>query len=365
MKRIQELNKAKQQKLRYWQGIVGSVINAAANIGTSYMNNKMAEEREHKAREENYQYNEMSADAADARQRAQWADMYSIGAQARQLKDNGLSLSTMYGGGTGQGGATAPQGSGAAGVQPNIFGIPPIDFAQIGLIAAQTKKVEAETKTISGENARGAAEIGNLLAEKGYKKAAANLAQADAEIKDLEAFVKTQTMNSDVQAAFSTARKLNEEANKAYYEATNEGLNVVYNAETMPQRIQQAGANLANTCAEIILKSSEASLNEERKNALSQQILQGWTKLAIDYHQLKINEKSQRAQQRWYEEQINVLNRELGIKEQKMWLDFGIDCAESVIKMADLITDMIPATAAVKAISHIGQRASSKPAQKQ
>lgn len=338
-------------------GIISSAINAAANIGTSYMNNKMAEEREHKAREENYQFNEMAADAADARQRSQWEDMYSIGAQARQYKENGLSLSAMYGGGTGQSGASAPQGQGAGGVQPNVFGIPPIDFAQIGLIAAQTKKTEAETNTINGENARGAAEIGNLLAEKGYKNAAANLAQADAAIKEIEAFVKTQTMDADVQIAFASARKMNEETNKAYYEATREGLNVIYDAETMPIRIEQAGADLANTYAEMVLKASEVSLNEQKKTTLSQQIKQGWAKIAIDYHQLKINEKSQRAQQRWYEEQIDVLNREIGIKEQKMWLDFGIDCAETVIKLADLITDMVPVTAAAKAVSHLGEKA--------
>lgn len=56
------------------------------NIIGSVIGNAMAAKREAQARKENYEYGELAAQNADARQRAQFKDLYSAGAQLNQLK---------------------------------------------------------------------------------------------------------------------------------------------------------------------------------------------------------------------------------------------------------------------------------------
>lgn len=341
-------------------GAIGSAIQAGANYGIAQENNRAAAEREAAARSENYMYNEKAANAADRRQREQFNDMYSIGAQIKQMKDNGLSLSATYGGGMGQGGATAPQGAGAAGVAPNMYGIPPIDLAQAiqamsnaHLSEAQAEKTKAETQTINGENARGIAEIQELLSQAGYNEAAKSLAEANTAYQELKTFVGWQTADSDIQTAARAAQKMLHEANKAYEEAQQAGLKTNYDRETYATRVEQAGADLALTYAECALKNSQKEYTDEQKTALQQQVIQRWVEIGIKYNEMLISGAGQRAQQRFLEDKIKTMNKELEIKETEMWLDFGIDCAESVIKLADLITDMTPATAAIKTARHV------------
>lgn len=331
-------------------GIAGSVIQGITNARITEENNTAAAEREAAARAENYSYNEMAANNADKRQRAQFNDMYSYSAQVREMKKAGLSPSITFGGGGGQGGASAPQGGGAAGVSPNVFGIPPVDFAQItqalanaNLAEANAEKTKAQTNTILGENARGIAEIQEIMSRAGYNKAAEALAEANTAYQELKTFVGWQTADSDIQTAARAAQKLLHESNKAYEEATQAGLKTSFDKETYGKRIEQVGADLALTYAECALKGSQKEYTDEQKNALKQQVLQGWVEVGIKYNEMIIHGKSQRAAQRYLEDTIKTKNKELGIKETEMWLDFGIDCANSVIKLADLITDLIPA----------------------
>ena len=341
-------------------GVAGGAIQALENQRTAEANNAAAAEREAAARSENYAYNEMAASNADKRQRAQFNDMYSYSAQVREMKKAGLSPSMTFGGGGGQSGASAPQGGGAAGVSPNVFGLPPVDFAQVtqalanaNLANANAEKAEAEKDTIKGENARGIAEIQEILSKAGYNKAAESLAKANTAYQELKTFVGWQTADSEIQTAARAAQKLLHEADKAYEEATQAGLKTSFDKETYGKRVEQVGADLALTYAECALKNSQKQYTDEQKNALRQQVLQGWVEIGIKYKEMLIHGSSQRAAQRYLEDSIKAKNRELGIKETEMWLDFGIDCANSVIKLADLITDLIPQTAMTKGISNI------------
>lgn len=336
-------------------GMVGSAVQGYTNYKIAQENNAAAAEREAAARAENYAYNEMAAENADKRQRAQFEDMYSYSAQVKEMKKAGLSPSVTFGGGGGQGGASAPQGGGAAGVSPNVFGLPPVDFAQItqalanaNLAEANADKAKAETNTINGENARGIAEIQKIVSEAGYNKAAEALAEANTAYQELKTFVGWQTADSEIQTAARAAQKLLHETNKAYEEAVQAGLKTNFDKDTYKQRVEQAGADLALTYAECALKSSQKEYTEEQKNALKQQVLQGWVEMGIKYKEMLIHGSSQRAAQRYLEDTIKAKNKELDIKETEMWLDFGIDCANSVIKLADVITSLIPATAAIK-----------------
>lgn len=151
-------------------GFVGSAISGAINYGIAKKENEWSKERERIARAENYEYGEMAANAADLRTRRLYTDLYSPAAQLEQLKSAGLSPSLFYGDGGGISGQTGAQGTGAAGILGQTFGITPIDLSQIGkiqaetaLIKAQTRKTNEETATEAGKNERGQAEIANIV----------------------------------------------------------------------------------------------------------------------------------------------------------------------------------------------------------
>lgn len=127
----------------------GAIFGAAANGLQSIANNSMAEEREETARRENYKYGEMAAQNADIRTRELYEDLQSPAAMMKQLKEAGLSPSLMYGGEMGGSVSQGAQGSGPAGIAPNVFGIDAMQAAQIGLMQAQTRKTEAETANVS------------------------------------------------------------------------------------------------------------------------------------------------------------------------------------------------------------------------
>lgn len=139
--------------------IIGAGVTAAANYGTAVYNNEEAAQRERDARQENFQYGEKAAENADARTRALYNDLYSPQAQLEQLKAAGLSPSLFYGDGGGISGQAGAQGTGAAGISPNVFGAQAMDFtavakqiAETNLIKAQTKKTESETTGQDLEN---------------------------------------------------------------------------------------------------------------------------------------------------------------------------------------------------------------------
>ena len=132
---------------------LGAGIQGIFNLATSGINNAMAEKREAKAREENYKYGEMAADAADTRTRNLYEDLYSPAAKMNQIRDAGLSPA-LFGdiagaGGAGQAGA---QGSGASGVNPHTYGVDPISMADIHLKESQAKNLDADTENKETEN---------------------------------------------------------------------------------------------------------------------------------------------------------------------------------------------------------------------
>lgn len=129
--------------------LAAAVIGAGATIGSGIISNIMAERREAESRLQNYGYNEAAAIAADKRTRQLYEDLQSPKALLQQYKEAGLSPSLMFGdGGAGTIGNGA-QGAGAAGVNPNVFGVNAMEAAQIGLINAQTEKTKEETKNVS------------------------------------------------------------------------------------------------------------------------------------------------------------------------------------------------------------------------
>lgn len=139
-------------------GMIGGIMNSAQNYETYWYNKELAEQ----ARAENFKYNEMAADNADKRQRAQFADLYSIPAQMQQLKDAGLSPSLMYGGTPSPGGmATGQQGGGANGIpaptympNSNVMAAASLanSVASANLMQAQAKEANAKANNLDKDS---------------------------------------------------------------------------------------------------------------------------------------------------------------------------------------------------------------------
>lgn len=174
--------------------MLGTIIGAGAQIGLGALNNMYSSEMASEARRENYKYNEMAAQNADARTRALYNDLYSPSAQLRQLEAAGMSPSVFYQG-SGSQGTSGAQGQGTAGQATPYMPMSMLEGAQAANIIAQTEKTKAETnninantRTLEGENERGMAEIANLWANKGNTEASTALTKITKELNnwDLE-----------------------------------------------------------------------------------------------------------------------------------------------------------------------------------
>lgn len=132
--------------------ILSTLIGGAIQAGLGAINNVYSAEREAQARSENYRYNEMAANNADARTRALYNDFYSPSALAQQYKAAGLSPSLMFGGTPGQGGASGAQGAGASGHPSTFTPISLLEGAQLANIAAQTENIKADTANKEEQN---------------------------------------------------------------------------------------------------------------------------------------------------------------------------------------------------------------------
>lgn len=309
---LEENNKLSLNKrLRTWEGFTGSVVDAAAGIASTYINNKMASQREEVARRENYEYNEKAADAADERQRAQWKDMYSIGAQAQQYKQAGLSLSAMYGGGAGQGGATAPQGGGAAGIEPNVYGFPGTHFAQAALIEAQARKTNAEADVIQGKNEMGIAEIEQKMSQSGYYKSATRLADTDTALREIEKYVKEETIDDQINSVAALAEKAKNDSQKAFYDAQLKKQEFEFNKEVWNERVKGVINQNAKLVAETLYTDALRSKTETEKEAIQNEIMQKWEQIYINWQHADIARASQEAQQKFWEQQIENMTEQL------------------------------------------------------
>lgn len=233
---------------------VGGIVNAGINAALG----------DHERRE-NYRYNEMAAQAADKRQRAQFRDMYSYSAQIREMQKAGLNPALMYGGATGQGGATAPQGLGSGGVQKGYAPMDLLSIAQIENINADTEKKKAETENVSEDTNLKGQQILNLVADTNNKKVEHRLLSAEADLAELEFSVDMQTAQATIRLAYSNAEKA---ANQARSSAVQADLDEAL----FSCAYQMAYAELDNTLTDTALKKSGININKAQIKEIAERI---------------------------------------------------------------------------------------------
>lgn len=285
-------------------------LNVVGGIANGYVNQMFADH----ARAENFRFNELAANNADARQRAQFHDLYSYPAQVKQMKEAGLNPALMYGGTSGQGGASAPQGMGAGGVQN---GYSPMDLMSI----AQIENINADTEVKE--------------AEKGL------LGQQEITQK-LNNYLTEQTLSGNIYKKYLELNVMSAELQQTI--AETEGINWqnAFNKATEDEQVKLLVNKNANLLKDLLVKNSQIKLNDkqaEHFNTIAEKwqmdIYQKWVEL--DIHQESVDN-----QNKWFEDQVQYLTDQLeqdkelkglDLKQRKteMWVGLGSDLLKTVV----------------------------------
>lgn len=249
--------------------LLGSAINGATNFLTSMYNNKQAEKREKAAREENFKYGEMAADAADERARAQYNDLYSIKAQMQLAKEAGLSPSVYASGGLNGMAGHGAQGTGASGVSPSVFGVNPVDVSQVRLNNAQARKLNAEA-TVQEETGieRANAEIKKLYQDTLSSEASTTYIQAQTEWQNLMNEFKNETWTYDIDTVKGNAQKVIDECTKLQVEIDQGENDLQLSYQTFWAKVEQEEKQVELMTEQILNAQKDLKLKEEQRKEI-------------------------------------------------------------------------------------------------
>lgn len=267
-----------------------SAVSAGFGILSSYLSNKWARENAEHDREENYRYNEMSADAADARTRALYTDLYSPKAQLQQLKDAGLSPSVFYANGAGGiSGQSGAQGEGASGVRQDTFGIPnitPLDMSQIELNKAQARNLNADASIKEGSTDE---QIKSWYLNNKNQELRNTYMQWEVKIKEIEANLKEKYGEEEIT---TNLHKLCEETQKLIEETRSAHVTANVNEQTQKEQIEFIKKKVLNIVADTELERSQKKLNESNIQLNHSQMHSLLMHTLIDYQNMRINKES-------------------------------------------------------------------------
>lgn len=195
--------------------VLGMILNG---IFTSISNQKNRD-YQNQLLDKQHKLNEEAADAADARQRAQYNDMYSPEAQVNALKAAGLSPALFYGGGNALGGGSAhgAQGPGTTAGTPIPYANPMQGITDVLSVVSQAKLNDALAKQATAnadktesDNRRADEQqpwiVKGLVNETQVQEATARLMSANAEN------VKAQTALTNFQAEYQALENYFKEA---------------------------------------------------------------------------------------------------------------------------------------------------------
>lgn len=305
-----------------YEDVFGAITSGVLGMASAGINYGIQKKLMQEDRAENYRYNEMAAQNADARTRALYRDIYSPEALLGQYREAGLSPSMMYGGTPGQGGMSGAQGGGANGPTTPYYPVNMLEMAQAANLMAQTKKTEAETKNI---DPIANATVSSLLADAGYKEASAAAAKAQAAGIELDNYVKENTKDASVYMICERADQAGYEAEKAYYEMKDAKLLNDFNKETFDERVQIVKNQMELLAQSIAESKSLQRLNEEQRKYIKVSMLdiidtanREWAKYELSTEQF---ETFLNKQIPLMEKELDTKFKDLDIKEKKLIID--------------------------------------------
>lgn len=282
-----------------------SSIGGALGIGNKKQI-RTQKELNQNAAELNYSYGEKAAENAFGRQMEMYNRSYqdeSPAAKKKQLEDAGLSVGLMYSQGGGMGGAgtatTAPQGGGAGGQQGGRAPSGPeqqmagIRAMELGLQFARMKS-EIDVNKSAAEKNRAEAE-----ATSGYRgdeaRASTEKTKIDTEIGKLNLNLGQQTFTENIT--------------RAVLENEQRRSEIKLNEAETTQREKQ----IEVMTAEIAKTMSQTDLNILEQTLRSEEVKQGWAKVAVAREQVATAKDSNQVQRekQTLDREIKELEREL------------------------------------------------------
>lgn len=291
--------------------IFGVIMSAASMAATAHAN-KQNEDLAKEMQENQQQFNAEQASLANEQQRQNYWDMYSPESKTQQLRDAGLSVGLMYGGG-------GVPGSGAGGYQaqssaPSVPMMNPlIQSGQMGEMMnmlktiTESKKTTEETKNLETEREKMNAEMNKIYSDiernnseidlNGVKKAQMELQNVsqnlqnmfdattfDERVKSVEQSVKNMQKQWEIYEqqvnALDIENKYKEDLLTAQYnlmvaqaadEWSKTGLNNA-NTELAKQKTQLAKIDQALHAAQAAKNVQEIAYLEQQKNKIEQEV---------------------------------------------------------------------------------------------
>lgn len=343
---------------------IGAMIGAMGNMLSTFANNEMAKQREAIARQENFRYNELSADAADSRTRKLYSDLYSPKAQMEQIKEAGLSPSIFSGSGlAGKSGVSGAQGGGAGGVNPNVFAADPIGAA---VAAAGIAKTKAETENIKADTSNKEANQPNIikqgelinaetiekLSNAGYKEAVTKSVEVQTQLQklnyEIELWKKDEGFTYEmIESSASEMYNNSLLSNELYEQAkTKKELD---NA-TFEENVKKAALENSQIFADILLKQSQIELNSTQAETMLHNVLINWYNAEI----YKLSEKAKV----WH------MKNQIEVELYKLGIDATIAANENEIKVYTSILQAISSLVGVSMLASGGIPVKTKNEQK-
>lgn len=289
-----------------------AAISTGGNILNTFVEQMFAEHN----REHNFYYNEKAADNADNRKRAWYQDFETPAAMVRQLKEAGLSPSMMYGDMGGSSGVSAPQGAGVGGgAYPSGKILDPLTIANIANINADTKKKDAERDNLEQDTANKGqeyeligAQINNVLKDTEYKQIGIKAMEISNELQSLALKIEQYKWDEGF-----THEMIDSEARKLYNESflSEEQWKLAENnrklaQETFDTNVNIVSAQYSNLMQDLLVKSSQISLNEQQCTKLIND-------MSIDWFNAKVYNLSEEAKVIHMKNQIQLEFRKLGV----------------------------------------------------
>lgn len=307
----------------------------ATNAGNGLINSFFGDY----ARGQNFKYNERAAENADKRYRSLYNDIFSWGAQLKQIQEAGLSPSLMLGGASGSGGVSAPQGAGTGGVQPGYSITSPAELAQVNLLEEEERglRIENDNKQEAIE-----ADIALKLSQAGLNKASQAYTETQNIRGQIAARIEGATEGIEIEKVMSEADLMYWEAFKCQYDAKSSQKQYDFDVETYSTRVKSVAAEYSKLLTDIKEGNSRIQLNQATIEKMAADIATNWFNAKVGY-------MSYAAQEKWYRDQIEVqLNKleqdklltkeQFEIMKRGQWMNFATDVIGSICNIGAAAT---------------------------
>lgn len=261
-----------------WQAIIPLIqagINMASNAQANNTNYNLSKEQFQ--RQEEFAHNE--AILADQRQRAQYNDLYSVQAQADQIRKAGMSLSTLYGiggiGGSANGNMANSPNQTPIPMQPSKLDGIGHEMAEMELLNAQKENIEADTENKKSQTRNNDklnevydTQIDNIKANTRLTDA-----QKETEIQRChEVKTNIEKLNTEINNLELTGKEI--EARTNYYNAESALLDAQKQTEDLlrKDKRREINAHITQMYASARQMNADATLTEKTTEAQVQLI---------------------------------------------------------------------------------------------